>query len=103
MNKKQWIGTMVLLLASMAIQAAGLYAETEGNKDPYLNEVRKLRIKVGAESPFSALHIADSHLTRVDARRPAVVRISYRQRPISRQPSVTPGKKTFCSFIREIS
>ena len=68
MNKKQWIGTMVLLLASMAIQAAGLYAETEGNKDPYLNEVRKLRIKVGAESPFSALHIADSHLTRVDAR-----------------------------------
>ena len=33
-----------------------------------LRDVRKITINVGAKKPFSALHISDTHLTRVDAR-----------------------------------
>ena len=33
-----------------------------------LKEVRKITIEVGTTSPFSALHISDTHLTRVDER-----------------------------------
>ena len=33
-----------------------------------LNEIRKITIPVGATTPFSALHVSDSHLTRTDER-----------------------------------
>lgn len=33
-----------------------------------LTDVRRITIKVGATAPFKALHISDSHLTRVDER-----------------------------------
>ncbi len=33
-----------------------------------MKEIRKIRIPVGASTPFRALHISDSHLTRVDHR-----------------------------------
>ena len=31
-------------------------------------KVKEIDIKVGAESPFSVLHVSDTHLTRVDNR-----------------------------------
>lgn len=36
--------------------------------DNQLNEIQKIIIPVGATTPFSALHISDSHLTRTDER-----------------------------------
>lgn len=93
MNRREWMGTMMLLATSIESKAADLFGKSDNlsankgketeqdagllpnkekkhpaNNAAYLKEVRKLHIKVGARKPFSALHIADSHLTRVDAR-----------------------------------
>ena len=46
-----------------------LNARTDGSKDSLkMREIRKIRIPVGASKPFSALHLSDSHFTRVDGR-----------------------------------
>ena len=63
----QACGSLCLLPSlSMGQTAAETKQQTE--QAAYLKEVRKLSIRAGADKPFSALHIADSHLTRVDAR-----------------------------------
>ena len=46
-----------------------LNAKTEDAKEVVgMKEIRKIRIEVGASKPFSALHLSDSHFTRVDGR-----------------------------------
>ena len=55
---------------------SGAIASDRGNTMPAgsstvpgdFRDLRKIRIDVGASAPFSALHISDSHLTRVDSR-----------------------------------
>lgn len=53
-------------LAAKMQKAAEASNVTEGPST--LRDVRKITINVGAKKPFSALHISDTHLTRVDAR-----------------------------------
>lgn len=56
-----------LLLASQL--PIFLNAKTEGGKEVVgMKDIRKIRIEVGASKPFSALHLSDSHFTRVDGR-----------------------------------
>lgn len=46
-----------------------LKAKTEDDVKPVVTlDVRKIRIPVGASKPFSALHLSDTHFTRVDGR-----------------------------------
>lgn len=46
-----------------------LHAKSEDGSDTIgMKEIRKIRIPVGASEPFSALHLSDSHFTRVDGR-----------------------------------
>ena len=56
------------LLPSLSRGQTAAETKQQTEQAAYLKEVRKLSIRVGADKPFSALHIADSHLTRVDAR-----------------------------------
>ena len=49
-----------------ALQAKALAAAEEGPAS--LKDVRRITISVGATKPFSALHISDTHLARVDER-----------------------------------
>ncbi|MBR5483630.1 MAG: metallophosphoesterase [Alistipes sp.] len=53
-------------LAAKMQKAAEVSKVAEGPST--LRDVRKITINVGAKKPFSALHISDTHLTRVDAR-----------------------------------
>ena len=47
---------------------AGAEAGNAAEGPSSLKDVRKITINVGATKPFSALHISDTHLTRVDER-----------------------------------
>lgn len=47
---------------------AGAEAGNAAEGPSSLKDIRKITINVGATKPFSALHISDTHLTRVDER-----------------------------------
>lgn len=57
-----------ILLASQLPESAYAHLLKHGEEPLSLKEVRKITIKVGATAPIRALHLSDTHLTRVDSR-----------------------------------
>lgn len=57
-----------ILLASQLPESAYAHLLKHGEEPLPLKEVRKITIKVGATAPIRALHLSDTHLTRVDSR-----------------------------------
>ncbi len=54
-----------LAVASLPVQRADAKKKEDEKK---LTDIRKIRIEVGARRPFKALHVSDSHISRVDDR-----------------------------------
>ncbi len=62
----QLFGTSLLVPPLM--ESAWAKVPAKRNTSIELKEIRKIRIPVGAKAPFRALHISDTHITRVDDR-----------------------------------
>lgn len=69
MKRSEFLRLFGGMLLATQIPSSVLARVMQSDKERLeLKDIRKITIKVGATAPFKALHISDSHLTRVDER-----------------------------------
>lgn len=68
MDRRHFLGLCATALASTSALNLDLSAQVVRKTTVKPLNVKKIRIECGAEKPFSALQISDTHLTRVDTR-----------------------------------
>ena len=67
-NFLKTVGSMAVLSQLPTSTHAEEKETTSSESASQLKEIRKISIHVGVKTPFSVLHISDSHLTRTDDR-----------------------------------
>ena len=68
MKRRIFIKTLgsIAVMSQISVRVKAADTKVCGQKEVTLNEVTRITIPVGATEPFSALHISDTHITRVN-------------------------------------